>query len=73
MAWFPLDLVASPGRDVTVTHVVYAHEIADARRRHMRRSRITAEFAGALRVVLATGFSVGRRAHLAPARLCGRL
>ena len=27
------------------------HEIADARRRQMRRSRMTAEFAGALRVV----------------------
>ncbi len=32
--------------------VVYVHEIADARRRHMRRSRMTAEYAGALRVVL---------------------
>jgi integrase len=39
-------------RDATVTRVVYVHEIADARRRHMRRSRMTAEFAGALRVVL---------------------
>lgn len=39
-------------RDATVTRVVYVHEIADARRRHMRRSRMTAEFGGALRVVL---------------------
>lgn len=39
-------------RDATVTRVVYVHEIADARRRQMRRSRMTAEFAGALRVVL---------------------
>jgi integrase len=39
-------------RDATVTCVVYVQEIADARRRHMRRSRMTAEFAGALRVVL---------------------
>ena len=38
-------------RDATVTRVVYVHEIADARRRQMRRSRMTAEFAGALRVV----------------------
>ncbi len=39
-------------RDATVTRVVYVHEIADARRRQMRRSRMTAEYAGALRVVL---------------------
>jgi integrase len=39
-------------RDATVTRVVYVQEIADARRRQMRRSRMTAEFAGALRVVL---------------------
>jgi integrase len=39
-------------RDATVTRVVYIREIADARRRHMRRSRMTAEFSGALRVVL---------------------
>jgi integrase len=39
-------------RDATVTRVVYVHEIADARRRQMRRSRMTAEFAGALRVAL---------------------
>ena len=40
-------------RDATVTRVVYIREIADARRRHMRRSRMTAEYAGALRVPLA--------------------
>jgi len=39
-------------RDATVTRVVYIHEIADARRRHMRRSRMTAEYAGALRIAL---------------------
>ncbi|MBV8947947.1 MAG: tyrosine-type recombinase/integrase [Solirubrobacterales bacterium] len=39
-------------RDATVTRVVYIHEIADVRRRHMRRSRMTAEYAGALRVAL---------------------
>jgi len=41
-------------RDATVTRVVYVHEIADARRRQMRRSRMTAEYAGALRIVLGT-------------------
>jgi integrase len=41
-------------RDATVTRTVYVHEIADARRRQMRRSRMTAEYAGALRVVLQT-------------------
>lgn len=40
-------------RDATVTRVVYIREIADGRRRHMRRSRMTAEYAGALRVALA--------------------
>jgi integrase len=39
-------------RDATVTRTVYIQEIADARRRHMRRSRMTAEYAGALRVAL---------------------
>lgn len=38
--------------DATVTCVIYIHEIADARRRHMRRSRMTAEYAGARRVAL---------------------
>jgi len=39
-------------RDATVTRVVYIREIADARRRHMRRSRMTAEFGGALCIAL---------------------
>ena len=39
-------------RDATVTRVVYIHEIADARRRHLRRSRMSAEYAGVLRVAL---------------------
>ncbi len=39
-------------RDATITRVVYIHEIANARRRHMRRSRMTAEYAGALRIAL---------------------
>src|SRR5205807_2396639 len=39
-------------RDATVTRVVYIREIADGRRRHMRRSRMTAEYAGALRIAL---------------------
>jgi hypothetical protein len=33
-------------RDATVTRTIYLHEIADARRRQMRRSRMTAEYAG---------------------------
>jgi integrase len=52
-------------RDATVTRVVYIHEIADARRRHMRRSRMTAEYAGALRIALqdrADGLTPYRRA-----------
>jgi integrase len=39
-------------RDATVTRVVYIREIADTRRRRMRRSRMTAEYAGALRIAL---------------------
>lgn len=39
-------------RDATVTRTVYVREIADARRRSMRRSRMVAEFAGALRIAL---------------------
>ena len=39
-------------RDGTVTRTVYVREVADARRRSMRRSRMTAEFGGALRVAL---------------------
>ena len=39
-------------RDGTVTRTVYVREVADARRRALRRSRMTAEYAGALRVAL---------------------
>jgi integrase len=39
-------------RDGTVTRTVYVREVADARRRSMRRSRMTAEFSAALRVAL---------------------
>jgi integrase len=39
-------------RDGTVTRTVYVREVADARRRAMRRSRMAEEFAGALRVAL---------------------
>jgi integrase len=39
-------------RDGTVTRTVYMREVADARRRTMRRSRRAAEYAGALRVAL---------------------
>jgi integrase len=39
-------------RDGTVTRTVYVREVADARRRTMRRSRMAAEFGGALRVAL---------------------
>jgi hypothetical protein len=39
-------------RDGTVTRTVYLREVADAHRRSMRRSRMTAEFGGALRVAL---------------------
>ncbi len=41
-------------RDASVTRVVYVHETTDAHRRHMRRSRMNAESAGALSVVLDT-------------------
>jgi integrase len=39
-------------RDGTVTRTVYVREVADARRRAMRRSRMAAEFSGALRAAL---------------------
>jgi len=39
-------------RDGTVTRTVYVREVADARRRALRRSRMAAEYAGTLRVVL---------------------
>lgn len=41
-------------RDGTVTRAVYVREVADARRRSMRRSRMTAEFSAALAVGLET-------------------
>lgn len=40
-------------RDATVTRTVYVREIADARRRALRRSRMLADYGGALRVALA--------------------
>jgi integrase len=42
-------------RDGTVTRTVYVREVADARRRAMRRSRMAAEFSGALRAALESG------------------
>ena len=39
-------------RDGTVTRTVYVREVADGRRRALRRSRMAAEFAGALRVAM---------------------
>jgi integrase len=39
-------------RDGTVTRAVYVREIADARRRAMRRSRMSSEYAGTLRAAL---------------------
>lgn len=39
-------------RDATVTRTVYVREVADARRRSMRRSRMVAEYAGALRAAM---------------------
>lgn len=39
-------------RDGTVTWAVYVREVADARRRAMRRSRMTAEYAGALKAAM---------------------
>jgi len=42
-------------RDANVTRAVYVREVADARRRTMRRSRMVAEFGGALRIALAPG------------------
>jgi integrase len=41
-------------RDATVTRTVYVREVADARRRAMRRSRMAAEFGGALKAALGT-------------------
>jgi integrase len=42
-------------RDGTVTRTVYVREVADARRRAMRRSRMAAEFGGVLTAALASG------------------
>jgi integrase len=39
-------------RDATVTRTVYVREVADARRRAMRRSRMVAEYDAVLRVAL---------------------
>jgi integrase len=39
-------------RDGTVTRTVYVREVADARRRALRRSRMAADFAGALRAAM---------------------
>jgi integrase len=46
-------------RDANVTRAVYVREVADARRRSMRRSRMVAEFEGALRIALAPGDEAG--------------
>jgi integrase len=40
-------------RDATVTRTVYVREVADARRRAMRRTRMAAEYAGVLRTAMA--------------------
>ena len=40
------------GLNGTVTRTVYVRDVADARRRMMRKSRMTAEFGAALRVAL---------------------
>lgn len=47
-------------RDGTVTRTVYVREIADARRRSMRRSRMTAESGGALRAALDDDGNAGK-------------
>jgi integrase len=39
-------------RDATVTRVVYVREVADARRRAMRRSQMTEQYAGTLTIAL---------------------
>jgi len=44
-------------RDATVTRVVYVREVADARRRSLRRSRMLAEYSGALQVALGEDIS----------------
>ena len=47
-------------RDGTVTRAVYVREVADARRRGLRHSRMAAEFAGTLRVALNADKNDGR-------------
>ena len=47
-------------RDGTVTRSVYVREVADAWRRPLRRSRMAAEYAAALRVALESGQNDGR-------------
>lgn len=42
-------------RDANVTRAVYVGEVADGRRRSLRRSRMVAEFGGALRVAVSPG------------------
>jgi integrase len=42
-------------RDANITRAVYVREVADARRRSMRRSRMMAEFGGTLRAALEPG------------------
>jgi integrase len=46
-------------RDANVTRAVYVREVADARRRSMRRTRMVAEFGGALRIALNPGDEAG--------------
>ena len=41
--------------DGTVTRTVYVRGVADARRRALRRSRVTTEYAGALKAALEIG------------------
>jgi hypothetical protein len=57
----PVELLGEPSSpgDANVPRAVYVREVADARRRSMRRSRMVAEFGGALRVVLAAGDEAG--------------
>jgi integrase len=45
-------------RDGTVTRTVYVREVADGRRRALRRSRLAAEYSGVLRVALEPDMTV---------------
>ncbi len=51
-------------RDATVTRTVYVREIADARRRSMRRSRMVAEYHGVLQTALETDAGSGSTASI---------